>query len=243
MDLLHNFKEKLKDSSVVNVFYEGGSGGEFLVFLLGMHNLICARNFSVDSKNKWTITDDFCRMAGRGLEQIFHRWQFSDEHEIYLSRDHANLLYPTDKWQDELSRSLEDGIKDFNNMYANIWKDSKTIWLDIDTIDDLKFIDTLSAIKNFHNNHVHYTEEEYNKRFIDVKTRLSIKRQRFTGNYITVNVRKLWLENTRTELENIIKYLEIDNSYLDFWEHMIVYWNQKNNNLVCNKECCVPIGL
>jgi len=241
--LPHNLKNQFKENKVINVFYEGGAGGEFLVFLLGMHNSICARNFSVDHYNKWTITDDFCKMAGRGLEQIFHTWQFSDEHEIYLSRDHANLLHPTEKWQDELSRSLEDGIKDFNNVYVNFWKDSKTIWLDVDSIDDLKFIDKLSAIKNFHSNHTHFTEQDYNKRFIDVKLRLKSKRQRFEGNYITINVRKLWLEDSKTELEKIIKFLEIDNSFLEMWQHMIVYWNLKNKDLICNKDFCMPISL
>jgi len=240
---------KSKKYNLYNIFYECGSGGEFLVFLLGMHHQISSRNFRVDDNNKWIIVDGFQKMAGRGLESRFDNWEFTNEHVNYIARDHANLLYPTENWKDNLNRTLEDGIKDFNDLYVHRWGESKTIWLNIDNIADLKFIDELSAFKNFPGNHKHYTKVEYEKRFTDVKSRLAIKRQRFLGNYITINIRNLWLDKTKNELEKIINFLEIDNCYLDLWQHMISYWNHKNSELLriskrkCNTEYCVPIEL
>lgn len=238
-----SFQHNTENKNLITVFYECGSGGEFLVYLLGMHPFVSARNFSVDSLNRWAICDNFCRMAGRGLEDSLDKWQLPPNYKWYITRDHANLLYPTDKWKDKLGRNLQDGIRDFNNFYSNYWKKSKTIWLDIDTIDDLRFIDRLGAYKNFQTEHIHYTENEYVTRFNDVKQRLIEKRKNFTGDYLTVNVSSLWHNDTKGQLQNIIDYLELDNCFFDIWLKLIDHWNAENNKINCSLNNCVPISL
>jgi Zn-finger nucleic acid-binding protein len=237
------FQHKVKNKKLITVFYECGSGGEFLVWLLGMHQKIAARNFAVDKFNRWTINDNFCRMAGRGLEDSLDNWQFIDNIDWYISRDHANLLYPINKWQDWKNRTLNEGIDEFNNLYSLYWKQSKTIWLDIDTIEDLTFVDRLGAIKNFKQSHMHYSDSQYEARFIDIKHRLKIKQQRFQGEFITVSVRDIWLNNTKKELNRIITFLNLDDTYVDIWTYMIEFWNSKNSQLLCNYKNCVPIEL
>jgi hypothetical protein len=238
-----SFQYNTENKNLITVFYECGSGGEFLVYLLGMHPFVSARNFSVDSLNRWAICDNFCRMAGRGLEDSLDNWQMPPNYKWYITRDHANLLYPTDKWKDKLGRDLQDGIRDFNNFYSNYWKKSKTIWLDIDTIDDLRFIDRLGAYKNFQTEHIHYTENEYVTRFNDIKQRLIEKRKNFTGDYLTVNVNSLWHNDTKRQLQNIIDYLELDKCFFDIWLKLIDHWNTENNKINCSLNNCVPISL
>jgi hypothetical protein len=240
---MHNFKEVVQNKNLITVFYECGSGGEFLVWLLGLHQSISARNFSVDSLNRWAINDNFCRMAGRGLEESLDNWQFPPNIEWYIARDHANLLHPIDKWQDSKNRSLEDGIKDFNNLYSLYWKNSKTIWLDIDCLEDLQFIDKLGAIKNYQQKHIHYSNSEYEDRFNEIKQRMLKKQSRFAGEFISINVSKLWLTDAENQFKKIINFLNIDESFLEIWIHMTAHWNNKNSLLTCDHKNCVPIGL
>lgn len=213
------------------------------MWLLGMHPKIASRNFSVDNCNRWTITDNYCRMAGRGLEDSLENWQFPLNMNWFIARDHANLLYPMDKWQDSLGRSLNQGIEDFNNLYSNYWKQSKTIWLDIETIDDLRFVDKLGAIKNYQQSHIHYSNTEYQDRFKDVRHRILVKQSRFTGDFISVNVKKLWIEDSKAEFKRIAEFLTLDDSFVEIWTHMTEYWSHKNEQLICNYKNCVPISL
>lgn len=238
-----SFQHNTQNKNLITLFYECGSGGEFLVYLLGMHPFVSARNFSVDSLNRWTICDNFCRMSGRGLEESLDNWQLPPNYDWYIARDHANLLCPTNKWKDKLGRNLQDGIKDFNNFYSNYWKKSKTIWLDIDTIDDLRFIDRLGAYKNFQTEHIHYNENEYVTRFNDLKQRLIEKRKNFTGDYLTVNVSSLWHNDTKVQLQNIIDYLELDECFFDIWLKLIDHWNTENKKINCSLNNCVPMSL
>lgn len=240
---MNTFKDISKTKNLISVFYECGSGGEFLVWLLGLHPDIAARNFSVDQYNRWTITDNFCRMAGRGLEESVENWQFQPNIKWHISRDHANLLHPIDKWVDWNNRNLQQGIDDFNNYYSNYWNSSKTIWLDINDIDDLKFIDKLGAIKNYQVSHIHYTDLQYEYRFKEIKKRLHKKQKRFTGDFISINVRKLWIEESEQQLKQIINFLSIDDSFLEIWLKMVTHWSNKNSKLSCNRKNCVPISL
>lgn len=238
-----SFQNKVKDKNLVTVFYECGAGGEFLVYLLGMHPFISSRNFSKDSSNRWAICDNFCRMAGRGLEESLDNWQFPPNYKWYIARDHANLLCPTRLWTDKNRRTIEQGITDFNNLYSNYWNKSKTVWLDLDSIDTLKSMDNLGAVKNFGAEHVHLTDNEYADRYKDIKSRLDQKRKTFTGDYICIDIEKLWHSDTKSQFEAIIEFLELDDSFLEIWLHLVDFWNKQNNNQFCSKTNCVPIGL
>ena len=189
---INNFRQIVSNKNLLNVFYEAGSGGEFLLFLLGMHQTIAARNYRATPYNQWCIHDEYVKMAGKGGELVLDKWNFDSEYKWFLGREHANLLYPTDKWKDSLERSLENGIKDFNNLYNHFWKQSKTIWLSVDKIEDLQYIDKLGASKLWPDSmHVHLNKETYTQRYIDLKHRLEIKQSRFTGDTLIVNVRDL----------------------------------------------------
>lgn len=236
-------KAQAHNKNLITVFYECGSGGEFLVWLLGLHHDVAARNISVNQYNQWITTDSFGSMAGRGLDQSINNWMLTEENKWYITRDHANLLYPTEKWQDNLKRSLAQGIEDFNNIYSSYWKSSKTIWLDIENVNDLRFIDRMGAIKNFQQEHIHYTDSQYLDRYRELKARLSTKQERFSGETLKVNVGKLWHTDTKAQLENICNFLDIEKNFIDIWILMIQYWNDKNKLLVCKKHNCVPIGL
>jgi hypothetical protein len=243
-DKINTFQKTVADKNILSVFYEAGAGGEFLLFLLGMHPTVSARNYRATPYNQWCINDTYVKMAGIGGELVLDQWNFAGDYKWFLGREHANLLYPTDKWKDTLNRSLEDGITDFNNLYNHFWNKSKTIWLSIDTIEDLQYIDTLGASKLWPDGrHVHLNKETYIQRYLDLKHRLEIKQSRFTGEKLIVNVRELWLNDTENQFAKIIKFLEMDNSFLEFWIHSARFWANKNKQFMCNKSYCLPAPL
>lgn len=244
---MHNFKEVVKDKNLITVFYECGAGGEFLVWLLGMNQHICSRNMSVDESNRWRINDNFCRMAGKGMEDSLPNWQFPPNYKYYIARDHANLLCPSNKWRDNLDRDLETGIKDFNNLYSKFWNDSKAIWLNISDVKSLQLIDRLGALKNFGSSHVHLSETEYTSRFSMLKERMTIKQSRFEGATLHIDFNDLWFSKTDRTLKEITNFLSIDNDYIEVWKTMIDHWNRQNDLLMNKTNCiaknCVPIEL
>lgn len=240
MDLPKDFLQSTKNKNLLTVFYECGSGGSFLLFLLGMHYDILARDVSMDPLNKYMLKDTFG--VGRGLEENIDKWHLTEGYQWYLARDHANLLYPTNNWHDKSDRTYSQGIIDFNNIYYHYWKQSKTIWIGFDNIEELQELDRLGAIKNFGEHHVHLSSEEYKIRYDDLKSRLAQKMKNFDGNYIIVNYKKLWHTDSANQLKRIADFLKIDaDDYLPIWLHLIRFWRERNSKIcVCTKEMCFP---